>query len=336
MKHRTVLRAFDPEIPIVRPLLDVWREETVSFCAKSGLKPVIDTTNESIQFTRNRMRNVLIPELTTYNPRFREVVWRSVQSLQLDHALIQEMVDSAWNDCLREQAPGYIALDVDRLGGLPPALQRGLLRAAVERLRPGRDTSFAALVQAARLVTDPECTRADLGEGVSAVREGPRLYIHIMGAGLPSGDWPQMPQGTDRIPIPVPGRVQLSGGWIIAAEPREMSALRLEEAERNSDPFQAWLDADTLPGSLEVRTRRAGERFRPLGLGGHSQKLSDFLVNVKMPQRARERWPLLCSGAEIIWVPGYRPGEAYRLHPASRRLAYFELRRAPGDLVAKK
>ena len=65
--------------------------------------------------------------------------------------------------------------------------------------------------------------------------------------------------------------------------------------------------------------------LKPLGMDGHSQKLSDFMINEGMPKRARNRWPLLCCEDEVIWVPGYRPAHRYRLKPASRRILYFAL-----------
>jgi tRNA(Ile)-lysidine synthase len=58
---------------------------------------------------------------------------------------------------------------------------------------------------------------------------------------------------------------------------------------------------------------------------GHSQKLSDYFVNVKLPQRARENYPLLCAGDEIIWVPGYRPAESHRVTNATESVLYFSL-----------
>jgi len=47
------------------------------------------------------------------------------------------------------------------------------------------------------------------------------------------------------------------------------------------------------------------------------QKLSDFFINEKLPPRARGRWPLLCAGEKIIWVPGFRPQSLlnYNNHP---------------------
>ena len=89
MSYRTILPTFDADIPIVRPLLDTWREETVAYCAANGLRPHYDPSNDSLNFLRNRLRNILIPTLETYNPKFREAVWRTVQSLNSDYAILK-------------------------------------------------------------------------------------------------------------------------------------------------------------------------------------------------------------------------------------------------------
>jgi tRNA(Ile)-lysidine synthase len=60
-------------------------------------------------------------------------------------------------------------------------------------------------------------------------------------------------------------------------------------------------------------------------MNGHTQKLSDFFTNVKLPQRARERWPLLCADETIAWIPGYQPSHLFRLTKTSRRILYFTL-----------
>jgi tRNA(Ile)-lysidine synthase len=121
----------------------------------------------------------------------------------------------------------------------------------------------------------------------------------------------------------VPGAVEISGGWKLSCEKWRLPALAREQAEKNEDLFQVWLDAESLPKTLEVRSRRPGDRFEPLGMDGHSQKLSDFFVNEKMPQRARDRWPLLCSGDVVVWIPGYRPAHPFRLKPSSRSVMYL-------------
>lgn len=332
MPHRTVLPAFDDRLPIVRPLLDVWREETLVYCAANGLRPAMDPSNDSLNFTRNRLRKLLIPTLETYNSKFREAVWRSVQTLKADHALLHELVSGAWEDCVKQQAPDLIVFDLPRLMELSGGLQRNLLRRAVTALRPSQETSYTLLKRATAFINDADAIRTDLIGGLKLVREGDSLFLGGPGAVLPYDQWPQMEGEQAPLRVQVPGVVEIASGWRLNSESWRLPALAREQAAANQDPFQVWLDAEQLPSGLELRTRRAGDRFEPLGMEGHSQKLSDFLVNEKVPQRARDHWPLLCAGEAVVWVPGYRPAHAYRLTSVSRKIVYFSLTR-PGSVI---
>jgi len=97
---------------------------------------------------------------------------------------------------------------------------------------------------------------------------------------------------------------------------------------RVTNPFEVHLDAESLSEPLVLRARRRGDTFEPLGLSGHSQKLSDFFVNEKLPVRARARWPLLCEGDSIAWIPGFRPAERCRLRLQTLRAIRLEMSRA--------
>jgi tRNA(Ile)-lysidine synthase len=325
MSYRTILPAFDAQIPIVRPLLDFWREETVVYCAANGLRPNYDPSNDSLNFMRNRVRNLLIPTLETYNPKFREAVWRSTQALKADHALLRETLDAAWLESATAESSDAVIFDAALLKSHSIGLQRNLVRRAIETLRPGQEITYALLERAANFINKSTAARTDLSGGLVLFREGHRFYLSTADADLPFAKWPQMPEEISTLPVTIPSSAELSGGWRFSCEKWRLPALAREQAERNEDPFQVWLDMKSLPAALELRIRSAGDRFEPLGMDGHSQKLSDFLVNEKMPQRARERWPLLCSGDTVVWVPGYRPAHPYRLTASSRNVAYFAL-----------
>ena len=165
----------------------------------------------------------------------------------------------------------------------------------------------------------------DLSGGLRLVREAERIYVIAPGVHLPGAGWPQMPGGVASLPLKIPGEVTLPDGWQVVSELREDPARAMEDARNNESDFQAWADADTLPGDLEIRTRKSGDRFEPIGMGGHSMKLSDFFINEKLPQRARDAWPLICSGNTIVWVPGYRLAHPFRLTRETVRVVYFRV-----------
>jgi len=76
MPYRRVMPQWDPEIPLVRPLLGIWREEIDAYVAALGVKPCLDSTNLDTTYYRNRLRHQLIPELETYNPQIKAAIFR--------------------------------------------------------------------------------------------------------------------------------------------------------------------------------------------------------------------------------------------------------------------
>jgi len=330
MTYRTILQTFDPEIPIVRPLLDAWREEIVVYCAVNGLRPRHDPSNASLDFFRNRLRHLLIPALESYNPRFREALWRTARSLSGDHEIIGTVLDNVWKECIVQENADFVAFDSSALIKHPLGLQRNLLRRAMERLHPDNlDIGFEALERATHFINDAPShhARLDLTGTMHLLREGVLLYVIKGNATLPVERWPQLPDETDTITLKIPCSMNLSGGWKMTCERWNIASLAMEQSRSNNDPFQVWLDASGISDALELRARQSGDRFEPLGMNGHHMKLSDFFVNVKLPQRARDKWPLLCMGEKVIWVPGYRPAHSFRLTDSTRQALYFSLTR---------
>jgi tRNA(Ile)-lysidine synthase len=329
MSYRTIIQTFDPEIPIVRPLLDLWREETIVYCGANGFRPRHDPSNASLDFFRNRLRHLLIPTIETYNSRFREVLLRTSRSLSADYEILAELLDKVWKECAVQETAEFIAFDLAALNKQSVGLQRNLIRRAMEMLRSGSaEVSYAALERAANFVADPDQrTRTDLPGGMHLLREGTLLYVVSGDATLPVERWPQMPDEGTVISLKIPGSVPLCGGWKLNCERWNIASLALEQAQSNDDPFQVWLDAKGISDALELRGRQDGDRFEPLGMDGHEVKISDFFINVKIPQRARDRWPLLCMGERVVWVPGYRPAHPFRLTASTRQALYFSLTR---------
>jgi tRNA(Ile)-lysidine synthase len=201
----------------------------------------------------------------------------------------------------------------------------------MERIRPEhRDVGFETLERAGQFLNGAAAHygRFDLTGEMHLLREGLLLYVVAGDATLPVERWPQMPDDSRTIPLKIPDLIELSGGWKLNCERWNIASLAMEQARSNDDPFQVWLDANGISDALELRVRQVGDRFEPLGMNGKTMKISDFFINVKLPQRARARWPLLCMGAKVVWVPGYRPAHSFRLTDSTRQALYFSLTRS--------
>jgi tRNA(Ile)-lysidine synthase len=323
MEYRTLLPVFDADIPLVRPLLAFWRDETESYCRAHRLDPHYDASNADQVYFRNRLRHALIPELEKYNLRFKESLLRTAQALQGDHVALQEILDGLWRDIVVETGDGWVAFDGPKLAATSRGLRRNLVRRAGELLRPeSRDFGFDALNRAAAFAELPAAKQVDFANGLYLFAESGKIYLAAYEVDLPSAHWPQVEQSlavSDQ-------QVELGNGWVLSLE---HIPLDTENWLLNTDPWSAWLDADltAATGRLTVRPRRAGDKFAPFGMKGQSIKVQDFFINVKLPQRARANWPLVCVEEEVVWVPGFRIAHRFRVTERTKRVVRLTLKK---------
>ena len=332
MPVRALPNAWSQTIPLLRPLLGVWRSEIMAYCAERGLTPVFDRTNLYTTYFRNRLRHELIPTLETYNPQARRLLWRTAHTLADDYAVIEAQVEAAWQACFLAQAVGCIALDVEALQRYPIGIQRHLCRRAIAGLRPTlRDIDYETVVAMLEFFAHPTRSgQRELAAGLRLLWEtsGGQARVWLAGweAELPGLEYPSMTGAPQS--LSVPGSISLDGEWRLSAEVVAEASAFFSPSPLwvdNPDPFQAWISLDD--PSLLLRTYRPGDRFAPLGMGGHSLKLSDLFINHKLPRRARATWPLVCAGEQIIWAPGIRLGHAVRLTDQSLRVVKLRLYR---------
>ena len=105
----------------------------------------------------------------------------------------------------------------------------------------------------------------------------------------------------------------LGNGWVFDIRPGDFLPNQTTHFQNPENDFQVWIDRETLNKSALLRTRKKGDVFSPLGMGGKSMKISDLMINEKIPMKYRERWPLLVSRNQILWVPGVRLSHEARI-----------------------
>jgi tRNA(Ile)-lysidine synthase len=334
MTYQSFNPGWGSQRPLVRPLLDIWRSETRAYCESLGLCPIEDPSNQERDYLRNRVRLDLIPFLSSFNPQIKQAVRRLGVTAAVDYAYIDTEVNRVWPVCLISEREGYLAFDWQALTQLHPALLSSLLHRALARLQPGGEAVELGFIQhvLAFLASTPHSGQADLAAGLRLEKvndpagQPAQLVISPWNRSEPGLDGPEMEETLQSLPLP--GQIDLGHGWTLTAEVETDFNLSAVPADKRADPFQAWLDVGDAT-ELVVRTRRNGDRFMPFGLGGHNQKLSDFMVNARLPVRMRARWPLVCLENRIAWIPGYRIAHPFRLEGSTCHAVHLSLCRIP-------
>lgn len=328
MAYRSVLPIWDETIPLVRPLLSVWRTDISAYLVEVDLQPREDRTNKDTTYFRNRLRHELIPDLEAYNPRFKVVLWRMADVLREEDEFLKQLANRAWMDCSRSQTGERVRLDAAVFTELGLALQRRVLRRAVGLLRPDlRDVGFKAIERALAFIADPKPGgELDLAARLSLAVINGEIVIKTRAAEWPDFKQPLLHSGETEIPLELGKPVLLRHGWQLLA--RLMNPAPADAVGKATElpARETWLDADRVRWPLTVRSWRAGDRWQPLGLDGHKQKLSDFFINEKIPQHLRAVWPLVCDAeGRVLWVAGLRPAEDVRVTGETIRLLHLRL-----------
>jgi tRNA(Ile)-lysidine synthase len=330
MQYWSLPNPWSDEIPLARPLLEIWREEIDAYLQDHKLEPIEDKTNRDTKIFRNRLRHELIPYLTSYNPGIRKVLFRMSQVLDADYEILEEIVDSAWDEICQEQGPGYTSFRFTALNAQPVGIQRYLIRKAINLLLPGlRDIDFHTVDRALDFLKMPtRSKRRELAAGMYILLEDELLWLANDTAVLPDRAWPQLPLHDNNcieLSLDLTGNLLLGQGWRIEVDLQKSSRDSCQQAVENPDMFQAWFDFKQVQFPLIIRCRQPGDRFNPAGMAGRSVKLSDFMINVKMPERARARWPLVYSASELMWVPGYRLAHSFLISDSTLQVLHLRL-----------
>ncbi|MEA2007932.1 MAG: tRNA lysidine(34) synthetase TilS, partial [Chloroflexota bacterium] len=278
MSSYTLPNAWSESIPLVRPLLGVWREDILAYCQKHGLAPIYDPSNADTTYFRNRVRHELVPLLEEYRPGVRQRLWQMSRVLEGDQEVLEKQVEQLWENLPAERASNYLAFDIEKVLDLPKGLQRRLIRRAFHYLRPNfTEVSFQIVEQARHFLTfPPQGKEANLAGRVRIIFIGERVYFAAWEANIPLDIWPQMPLEDD-CELPVPGEVLLNQGWRLQAKYVDAKGMAHDQVLHNASPCQVWLDAEETPTPLTIRIRRPGDRFSPLGMDGQSMKVADFM-----------------------------------------------------------
>jgi tRNA(Ile)-lysidine synthase len=286
---------------VIRPLLFMGRKEIEDYVRFNFIEYREDYTNNEVIYQRNFIRHRILPLFSELNPSFKNSLPETIQHLR--------EAEDVYSLCIKE---------------------------AREKVVTTRENEMAVSIDA--LLRFP-FSKTLLFEILSEYNFNPQVTDQIF-QGLKSVSGKQYYSKTHRL---VKDREHLFLTRL-KAEDERIFYLEKEDLElftpfdltiekTDIDNFQivksshvACIDLDKLEFPLLIRRWKQGDYFQPLGMTGF-KKLSDFLIDEKIPVHEKENIWLLCSGQKIVWIMGHRLDNRFKISTKTRRVLKIEIKK---------
>lgn len=320
MQEVSLPNQWSRSIPLIRPFLGVWKEQILEYLNENQISFLKDATNAELIFQRNKIRHELVPLLENTTPGFRPRLLQTANILHADDIALEKLSENAWDSCLNSQCTSYVRFDREIFLKYPLAIKRRLIRKALNNLRPDfRDLGFQHVERVFDFLQDPKQKSINWVAKVNLTQSPNRIVFSTWETDLVKDKFPQL-TNHEQIPCPFEGEIALGNGWYFTVQPLNYSPNQLNKNNFSNDDFMVWIDRDSVSERMFIRSRGEGDLFSPLGMDGKSMKVSDLMINEKIPAAFRALWPLVVMGDTILWVPGGRLGHAARITEGTKSM----------------
>lgn len=282
---------------IIRPLLEIGRQEIERYLHGEGLSYRHDRTNDETIYTRNKLRLELIPYIDSeLNARFTDSIIRMADILGAEDDFLSAYTCQLMEGNISKE-PDRVAIPIAFLQSCHLAIQRRVLRSCIEELSEVMtDIGQKHIDGVLHMCNLNPGSTMDLPLGLIVYRDYDTLILTRESI---------YSHGGFDIELHIPGTVFIEDIGI------DITARHVKKI-RFGDPNCVYIDGDTISHTLRVRSRIDGDRFRPFGMRG-SKKLKDFFIDEKIPRYERDAIPLVVDDGNIVWVAGHQIGDDYKI-----------------------
>ncbi len=275
---------------IIRPMLFATRSDIEQYAAAHQITWREDASNQTSLYLRNQIRHDVVPKLQAINPNLTATLQRTQILAKAEWSFLQETLESWKAANVREEGDTWKVRKDSLKGHSAVALLFHLLRPRGFHLAQCEDLLLALNGQPGKRI---------LSENFQAVVDRDFVYIAPFSA---ANGAVEILWGTTEANL---GAQRLVLDW------RPAPAI---PTEANS----VCLDLDQLSFPLVWRHWQPGDRFMPLGMQGE-KKISDYLVDAKVPLSEKDNVTVLVSGGKIVWLVGHRMAHPVRITEATQK-----------------
>ena len=292
---------------IIRPLIFCTRDEIEKYCDDNNIEYCTDSTNLQNEYTRNKIRNILLPWLSeNINPAAGMNMANASELLREEEEYLESKAQEQYKKLLKDSGDGFVSLNADGLASEHSVIRRRVLRIALRSLRPDmRDFGRKHIENADDILMGDTGRRISLPGGITVSK----------GYGLINILYDREKQGAFCYDIE-PGKKY----FIKETESYVLLSLNEEKNIKNAvNICTKKIDYDKIKDKIQLRTRQTGDF---ISIKNGRKKIKDIFIDDKIPSDKRDSYPLLVCGKSVIIV-GDRLGTDYYVGQDTKNILYI-------------
>lgn len=294
----------------IRPILCLNRKEIESYCKLNNLNARIDKTNLEKIYSRNKVRLDILPYMKkNFNKDIIDTINRMATLLQKDNEFIENKANEAYEkNCTEKNGDLVICRE---LFSLEEALiTRVIKKAFIVYSKKYTNFEMKHIYEVIELSKIGTNKKVDLPNEIFAENIYGNIYL----------------KKRLNVDINKNNQIYLSRDALegLSAEFGEYNVRFKIITNKNNLEFSdnvliKYFDYDKIKEGLYIRTRKDGDKIKPLGMKG-SKKLKDIFINMKVPRENRLTVPIVCFDNEISWVVGYKVSEDFKITKETKNI----------------
>lgn len=294
---------------IVHPLLKFFRSEIIDYCDINNLEPVFDPSNKSDLYSRNRIRNNIIPLIEEQiNHNVKQVINRMTETIKEDYNFIKTYSNDKFKELLIEKDNQKYILKLKEMEKLHPAIIKRIINIILKKLKGNIDNFYYKHYNdiIKFIETNDTGDILDLPDNINMKISYDKLII-MRGTFSKIKKYSKLVEDEGEYLLPYTQKLTV-----------EIIPKKLNWRNYKNNKI-CLIDFDKVAFPLKVRNRRDGDRFIPLGMDGH-KKVKDFFIDKKVSDHMRDKIPIVFDGEDnLLWICGYRMDERFKLENSSKK-----------------
>ena len=282
---------------LARPMLEITSEETNEYCKILGLNPRIDKTNHSNRFTRNKIRNEIIPSLEKINPGAKKNIRNLSKIIGDEYKFIKQITDTNFSSISRI-TKNQIIIDRNDFKKLDLNIKRNIIIKTIETLefefknlqKINIENIINAKTGTELKPTENIMVFIDKNELIFKKKSRIKKENQLLGQKITQ-------TGITKIQ-----------DWTIEITKQKLTTnhlVKYQKEKSKNGTFAETFDLDKIKFPIYVRSRLSGDKLQPLGMKS-TKKLQDIFVDKGVPKRSRDLIPIVLSEEKLLWIVGHQ------------------------------